>query len=91
MFLTSSLTLLMMLATMYKKTRIHIDKVAEKLFLPFAALSIALLWYCCHKDGVACDLASLHTRAVKSKPQSGNSRSSPVPSLFLDDSMFPMQ
>jgi hypothetical protein len=49
----------MMLPVIKARTRRDIARLAEKLILPLAVLSVAVVWYCWSKDGVAWDLASL--------------------------------
>ena len=53
-----------MLPAIKARTRRNIARLAEKLILPLAVLSVAVFWYCWRKDGVAWDLASLYTIAV---------------------------
>ena len=61
-----------MLPVIEARTRRNIARLAEKLSLPLAVLSVAVFWYCWSRDGVAWDLASLY-RVPKKKQGLWNS------------------
>ena len=69
----------MVLPAITARTTRVIARLAEKLSLPLAVLSVAVFWYCWIMDGVAWDLASLYMRAVISRQKKGYARRSPVP------------
>ena len=69
----------MVLPAITARTTRVIARLAEKLSLPLAVLSVAVFWYCWSRDGVAWDLASLYMRAVISMQKKGYARRSPVP------------
>jgi hypothetical protein len=84
------LTLLSMLPVMKDAKRRDIARFTEKLILPLAVLSVAVVWYCWSKEGVAWHLTSLYMMAVISKQNKGYARRSPVPASFLEGSMLPL-
>ena len=65
-------------------------RIAKRLILPLAVLSVTFVWYCKIMVGLVKYLLALQTRLEISNPGRGNKSKFPVPIVFfLWSSMFP--
>ena len=58
-------------------------RIAKRLILPLAVLSVTLVWYCKIMVGLVKYLLALQTRPEISNPRRGNKSRFPVPIVFL--------
>ena len=83
-------TLLVMLATTDPRIIANNIRIAKRLILPLAVLSVTFVWYCKIMVGLVKYLLALQTSMEISNPRRGNKSRFPVPTVFLLwSSMFP--
>ena len=76
-------TVLAMLSTKDQIKITNNPRIAKRLILPLAVLSVTLVWYCRTMVGLVKYLLALQTRLEISNPRRGNKSRFPVPMVFL--------